>query len=187
MRACCAWSAALCHGLLAQPLLFSWVIRSSQDLLCFPGQKAKMQDKVQMNLCVLSASLGKGCSGASPFPDILPGSGTACDVPFSKTVWRSLGLVFTLGRHFTSCLKPGKGNCLLHGMGTSRSPLGPTTTRQRQQLRASPVAFCHLERSGAILHPLPGPGFPLLGLTLPVSPVQGCWCCMRCIVKRRRP
>lgn len=78
-----AWRAALCHSSLARPFLFSHVGRSSQDLLRFPGQKSKRQDKVQpapSTLCCFCFLLlqreeappppGKCRGGVSPFPAV---------------------------------------------------------------------------------------------------------------------
>lgn len=165
--ACCAWSAALCHGPLAQPFLFSWVIRSSRDLLYFPGQKAKRQDKVRPDPPALSASasLGKGCSGTSLFPAIFPGSGAACDVPFSKTdCMEKPGLVFHPGK--TLHHSPAAWD------GDKQEPIGPNhcAPGSTSSSGSRPVAFCHFQRSRAILHPPPAPGFLPAGAHTPCLP-----------------
>lgn len=122
--ACCARGAALCHGPLAQPFLFSRVGRSPRDLLCFPGQKAKRRDEVQPappTLCCFCfppwreetpPPPGKGCSGASPFPAVLPGFGDRlrCSFLEDRRCVEKSGLVFTWGRRFTCAARDCSGN-----------------------------------------------------------------------------
>lgn len=173
--ACCARSAALCHGPLAQPLLFSWVIRSSQDLLCFPGQKAKRQDKVRPDPLALSASasLGKGCSGTSLFPAILPGSGTACAVPFSKTdCVEKPGLGLHPGKTLHHLPAAWEGELPAAWDGDKQEPIGPNHCAPGSASSSGPrpVVFCHLQRFRAILHPPPAPHFPPAGAHAPCLP-----------------
>lgn len=151
------------------PDLFSHVGRSSRDLLHFPGQKSKRREKVRPAPSGLCCScfpllqreeapppLGKGCSGASPFPAVPPGCPWGLPLTFSPKLMQP-GEVWVW-------FHPGT---TLHSWGQSGAHLTQPSAQGRVAgaggVLLSPW-FC------AIITLLPCPSsLHLAGLTLPVS------------------
>lgn len=155
---------------MAQPPPFSLVSRSSQDLLCFPGYKAKKRDKVQLApsaLCHLLASLrdqklpplGQGSCRAPCFPSTSQlGACLRRSSPKDQCCMEGrLRLVFHPGKMLgglvglqrslcttgTKTLPPwlGWGRGTTAGQGTGARPLHPLLVHQPQHLQR---LLCHL-------------------------------------------
>lgn len=114
-----AMAAALRRSPSALPALFSWVSRSSQDLLCFPGYKAKQGDpagSIRSVLLLLPPSEG---AAARPVPSHPPAR--ALPAPFlseSSAAWDGR-LQFSTPRSCSTCgtatgvrEQPEDGRCL---------------------------------------------------------------------------
>lgn len=120
---CSAMAAAPCHSPSALPALFSWVSRSSQDLLCFPGYKAKERARSGRlhPHCAASASPARG-SGGAPRSHPPPGVGTVCTVPLRDRPSRDGWVQFATLRSCSACgtaagvrEQPEDGHCLCWG------------------------------------------------------------------------
>lgn len=156
---CSAMAAAPCHSPSALPALFSWVSRSSQDLLCFPGYKAKERARSGRlhPHCAASASPARG-SGGAPRSHPPPGVGTVCTVPLRDRSSRDGWVQFATLRSCSACgtaagvrEQPEDGHCLCWGGGGGEllrigspaqhllSPVSPSPPRTPGSAAARPL------------------------------------------------